>query len=182
MIVNSKGAVARAMGVYKSTVKNWILKGMPVREDGTYDVEEVKLWRTKTMCHRDKNAQVEQKVLALKENTGMSVSKIADTLGIGVTKVNNVLAKFEKYRGELDTWKAVKADYFAMEQLRYLDNITDKKLENTGARDLAAMAKIAWEKERVERGESTDNVAVIVQHIKGLKAKLKEDDARSQGR
>jgi hypothetical protein len=89
-------------------------------------------------------------------------------LTVGATK--KITDVVDKYKPELEHFKANKADYFTLEQMRYFDHITDKKLEATPARDLRAMAKTAWEQERVERGESTDNVAVIVKHIRELKA------------
>jgi hypothetical protein len=59
--------------------------------------------------------------------------------------------------------------------MEYLEHITDAKLKKATARDLSGMAKLAWEKERIERGESVDNVAVIVKHINAMKEK--EEDA-----
>jgi hypothetical protein len=116
-----------------------------------------------------------QNIAVLRLNTDMSEAAIISASGASRSKVHNIIKLVDKYRPELEHFKANKADYFTLEQLRYRDFITDDKLERTPARDLVAMAKTAWEQERVERGESVDNVAVIVKHIREIKA---QEDAQ----
>jgi hypothetical protein len=176
-IVRTQLEVAKVFGVTWRAVAGWKKRGMPGRK-GCYKIEEILAWKAKNVTGvKPKKVDPEaERVAMLVMNTDMNSEHISSTTGISEGKVRRIMKLIEKYRPELEHFKANKADYFTLEQLRYRDFITDDKLERTPARDLVAMAKTAWEQERVERGESVDNVAVIVKHIRELKA---QEDADS---
>lgn len=180
-IVKTKRQVGEAFGVTKFAIGNWKRRGMPVMEDGQYDLDAIEIWRASSVQMKradvKRDEKVKRDVMALRMNTKMSVPEIAEKMNLTLYKTKTITDMVDKYKPQLNEFKANKGDYFALEQIRYFDHITDNKLKNTGARDLAQMAKMAWEKERVERGESTDNVAVIVKHIK----ELKEQEDADQG-
>lgn len=172
-IVNTKRKVAQHFGVTWQAVNAWCKRGMPRMEGKLYNLDAIEIWRASSVQMRKADENREQRlkkdVMVLRMNTKMSVPDIADKLGLTQHKTKTITDMVDKYKPQLEEFKANKADYFALEQIRYHDHITDAKLRGTGARDLAGMAKMAWEKERVERGESTDNVAIIVKHIMELK-------------
>jgi hypothetical protein len=174
LIVKFKRQVGEHFGVTKHAVGHWKRAGMPVTEDGQYDLDAIEIWRASSVqmkkADQKKDEKIKRDVMALRMNTKMAVPEIAEKVGLAVYATKKITDLVDKYKPELEHFKANKADYFTLEQMRYLDHITDKKLESTPARDLRAMAKTAWEQERVERGESVDNVAVIVKHIRELKA------------
>ena len=178
MIVKFQRQVAEHFGVSMNSVHNWKHRGMPRMEDGQYDLDAIEVWRASSVQMRQydekRKEKIKRDVMALRMNTKMSIPDIAEKVGLNVEATKKITRMVDKYKPELEHFKANKADYFTLEQMRYFDHITDEKLKNTPARDLRAMAKTAWEQERVERGESVDNVAVIVKHIKELKA---QDDA-----
>ena len=169
--VRTQLEVAKVFGVTWRTVAKWKSMGMPGKQ-GNYKIEQILAWKAKNVTgYKPKNIDPDtERVAMLAMNTDLGQDAIASTLMIPEGKVKRIMKLIEKYRPEMDHFKANKADYFTLEQLRYKDFITDDKLERTPARDLVAMAKTVWEQERVERGESVDNVAVIVKHIKELKA------------
>lgn len=45
-VVESQEDVARTFGVTDRTIRNWIQQGMPVREDGGYDLAEIYRWKS----------------------------------------------------------------------------------------------------------------------------------------
>ena len=178
-IVKFKRAVCEAHGVTMNTVSRWKQIGMPCLPNDEYDLDAIDVWKASSvrLLRADKNRKekIKRDVMALRANTSMGVNDIAEATGLPVSAVRKLTDVVDKYRPDLEHFKANKADYFTLEQMRYLDNITEDKLAKTTARDLRAMAKTAWEQERIERGESVDNVAVIVKHINMLKEK--EEDA-----
>jgi transposase len=176
-VVNSVLEVAKYFDLKENAVRRWVAKGMPYEvKDGKYfyDIDQIVVWKTTNIQNRRNTkkeaTELELAVAELRMNTGMSTSDIARRLSMHNHTVQRIVDRIDKYKPVIDHFKINKADLFAIEQMEYLDHITEEKLQKTSARDLAAMAKMAWEKERVERGESVDNVAVVVKYIKELKA------------
>lgn len=170
--------LALAMGVSRTAAMKWVRRGLPKREDGTFDVEEANEWLSKNVKPRTQIPKgVKQEIVALAVNTRKTPKQIAEMTGAKRTLVNQITTMIRKYMPHVGKFKDARSDIYTIEEMRYLDFITDKKLNKTNARDLAAMAKMAWEKDRVEKGASTDNVAVIVKHIR----ELKEQEDANQG-
>lgn len=176
-VVNSVLEVAKYFDLKENAVRRWVAKGMPYEvKEGKYfyDIDQIAVWKTTNIKRyrntKKESTELELAVAELRVNTGMSTSEIAKRLSMHNNTVQRIVDRIDKYKPVMDHFKINKADLFAIEQMEYLDHITEEKLQKTSARDLAAMAKMAWEKERVERGESVDNVAVIVKHIKEIKA------------
>lgn len=75
---------------------------------------------------------------------------------------NNIVQRLQDVSDELDTlpdYKKHRADILAIRGRRVLNNITDAKLEKASAYQLTGMFGIINQHERLERGESTSNVA-----------------------
>ena len=51
-VVDKRAELAVLIGVARQTVKFWAGKGMPVREDGKYDYDEIKKWHAKNFKKR----------------------------------------------------------------------------------------------------------------------------------
>ena len=182
MIVDTQREVAEEFGCTVPNIQNWLKRGMPKTEDGKYDVDAIRVWKSSNILSNTGRGhktcgdnKLEENIVALRTSTKMGIATIAKTLGIGERKVRGIVRVIDKHRPNLEMFKAQRADIFAAEQMEYLEHITDAKLKKATARDLSGMAKLAWEKERIERGESVDNVAVIVKHINAMKEK--EEDA-----
>ena len=77
-------------------------------------------------------------------------------------------------KDELKNFKKNKADILSSKQAQVLNCINNETLKKASAYQLAGMFGILYDKERLERGESTQNVSVA--HIEALKT-LDEVDA-----
>ena len=170
-IVHSLKDVAKLCNAHPSTVRGWVKKGMPrIPREGSakydYDILKIQEWR----------------VVRLTGNQGGEVVSMSDE------ELELLKAKIEKFRGAIDYYKINRADIFANKQLNYqkkadfiLSTITDEDIkdEKIGMK-LAALkvldtgAAIFYDKERLERGESTQNVGILVASIKELKRKRGE--------
>lgn len=172
--------IAREFAISPATVCQWRKKGMPVREDGLYDLDAIRDWHRnniKSSSKRKKRPTAElAKVWGLAKHGNMGMAEISRATGMSVTKVANILQYMDAHKDDISTFRDAKADIFAAEQLWYLSHITQEKLEGTAAKDLVEMAKKAYEKERIELGESTENVAVVVKHIREIKERQKLEE------
>jgi hypothetical protein len=177
-IAENMNQLALAMGVSRTAAMKWVRRGLPKKEDGTFDVDEANEWLSKNVKPRPQLPKgVKQEVVSLAVNTRKTPKQIAEITGVKRSLVNQITMMVRKYMPGLNNFKDMRTDVYALEEMRYMDFITDKKLKNTSARDLASMAKAAWEKDRIQRGQATDNVAVIVKYIRELK--VKEENADS---
>ncbi len=68
-----------------------------------------------------------------------------------------------------DVWKSHRADILSHAQLRLLSGVTDDKIKKAPAGSLVLAACQLYDKERIERGLSTSNVAMIHEDIQGLR-------------
>lgn len=166
--------LARVLGVCKNTVESWVKKGMPRRKalKGNryiYDVQKIQEWRA----------------IRLTGNRG------AKPLSLSDKELESMKANVEKQRAAIDFYKVNRADIFANKQINYqkkadyiLEQMSDDEIKNAKLTEkLAALkvldtgAAIFYDKERLERGESTQNVSVLVGAIKELKRKRSEREA-----
>ncbi len=90
---------------------------------------------------------------------GLSHAEIGQMVGCSAA---NVTARFGKvgYTPErLKAYKLHRADIFTEKQRQIMDAISPEKLKKSTAYQLVGMGGILYDKERLERGESTQNIA-----------------------
>lgn len=90
---------------------------------------------------------------------GLTHAQIGQMVGCSAA---NVTARFGKvgYTPErLKAYKLHRADIFTEKQRQIMDAISPAKLEKSTAYQLVGMGGILYDKERLERGESTQNIA-----------------------
>jgi hypothetical protein len=172
MVVRTVKEVAKLLKVSDVTVVKWKEKGMPW-EKGQYDLDAIMAWRGIQKPVEVVSAN-KIDVMALAENTKMNVADIARVTGFNRQTVEKIVGDVRANRDLIEQYRSVREDFFAYEELQYLSHVTDEKLTNTAAKDLVSMAKTAYDKSRLEGGESTENVAVIVGAIKDWKKKRQE--------
>lgn len=63
---------------------------------------------------------------------------------------------------DLEAFKSNRADLMAMKQAQVLGALTIEDVEKASAKDKALVYGILYDKERLERGQSTSNVATIL--------------------
>lgn len=66
----------------------------------------------------------------------------------------------------LEEYKINRADIFAVKQIECLEHIDHARLKKASARDLAIVLGTLYDKERLERGQSTNNTSVFF-HVVG---------------
>jgi len=162
-IVSTKKALGKALGVTAATAGGWIKKGMPVMEDGRYDVEAVREWHDKRIVEMvNKNYPVERAVTS---------------------------KDFREKRA--DYYLEDQAKNIRIQRIIREEALTRAKIREMADQHLIAwFDKLGldsgrkFEQERLELDKSTDNVAVIVQTIKEAKqrrnAKTKEEAVRPE--
>jgi hypothetical protein len=94
-------------------------------------------------------------------NKQLSSTEIATLVGCDHTNVIRRLNRAQPHVKGLQSFKDKRADIMALVQSKAIDNITDDKLKKASARDLTLITGILYDKERLERGQSTDNINVL---------------------
>jgi len=146
-IVNSQKKVGEVLGISQPAVSQLIRAGMPVVGENAYDLEQIQAW-------------------------------------YGDRKDKRVVISDVRQIASVDDFKARRADILAGEQtetIRLQQLLREDKLTRKKIRKLTISEAQAWydtlrkdqagkfTQERLERGESTENVAIIVSAIKDLK-------------
>jgi len=169
VIVYTLKDVAKLCKVHPVTLRGWIKKGMP-REKSTkpriqfeYNIKKIEEWRA----------------VRLSGNQGGKIISLSDK------ELASVKGKIDKFKGAIDFYKINRADLFAGKQLSYqkladyvLSTMTESDIDNAKLTEKLAVLKVLdvgaaiyYDKERLERGESTQNVSVLITAIKELKSK-----------
>jgi predicted DNA-binding protein YlxM (UPF0122 family) len=103
-----------------------------------------------------------EKALKLRLVNNNTLQEIADVFGVSRQSIHEAL---QPYVGNseinLKTWKDNRADILAVHQSRVLSSLTDSDLEKASARDKAIVFGTLYDKERLERGQSTSNQSVF---------------------
>jgi hypothetical protein len=108
-----------------------------------------------------------QKALKAKLS-GQTYQQIATSQGVAPQTVFDRISPILKAlpnAEELATIQKTTADHFAVTAYRSLAAITDEKLGNSSARDLAIIAGVTIDKHRLISGQSTSNQAILLQAI-----------------
>ena len=100
--------------------------------------------------------------------------QIAKIQGVSKQAVHKRLQAFLP-NDSTELYKNNKADILATAQLKIITQIDQPRLKKAGLRDLVVSAGILYDKERLERGQSTHNVSynVITDQLK----KIDEEEA-----
>lgn len=101
------------------------------------------------------------------------IGKMVDCSHVNVVKT---LQRYGINKEATEKYKSGRADIFAGLQERILNSITDEAIKKTPAIQLVTAASILYDKERLERGESTNNISVLVGAIKDIQRLRQGDD------
>lgn len=108
----------------------------------------------------------------LRINNKLTYAQIGKQFGVSKQAIHRLIKPLLPTEAT-KTFKEQRADILANLQLNLLSNVDSVRLKKTGVRDLVVSAGILYDKERLERGQSTQNVAynVITERL----AKIKEE-------
>jgi hypothetical protein len=165
--VRTKKAVAGALGIASQTIHHWV--GLPVEDDGSYDIEKIREWR--------QGQRIKQRGLQLPSGKEIDESlKALEKAKAGFEKL------FSFSREMVGTFRGNRAEILAAAQaadLRLQDAIretfTDDVVKTLSPGEKAKLFQvlgvdfgILYDKERLELGQSTENVSLLVKHIKEI--------------
>jgi hypothetical protein len=105
--------------------------------------------------------QVDWNKIAAYRRMGLSLQDIGDLVGISKEGVKQALKKMEIEKGEVDHFKEHRADILALFQKRILFSLTDEDIERIPPGSRMTAFGILYDKERIERGQSTSNQSQI---------------------
>jgi len=98
---------------------------------------------------------------AAKKNNQLTRFDIANKVGTSHQTVQRVLEKYAINQQDLEDFKVNRADIYAGVIGKIVASIDSTVIQNASLRDRATAAGILQDKERLERGQSTQNVASL---------------------
>ena len=116
-------------------------------------------------------------------NKELTDGEIAALLGCDRSNVTKRLAKYAPKLERIDSHKKYRADILTDLQIKVLDNFTPDKIKECTVPQSAVVYGILYDKERIERGQSTTNLSiagVIETHIGKLEGISTEISRLSQ--
>lgn len=127
-IARTQAELGAALDATARTVRNWIAEGMPIRDDGTFDIEAVRTWRLDRDSRRKskEKEQYEVKILQERLREYELKRKVQEGLLISLEEVE---------RGRVARILAVKQDLLAMPRAMA------KVLEHLDARQIEVLLK-----------------------------------------
>lgn len=123
-------------------------------------------------------------IVALKvANPNLSLAQAATILGCDkaniIQHLHRIDTRWVDLTPTLDRYKRFRADVIAYKQMRLLANLTEEKQREMGGLQLATAFGILYDKERLERGQSTSNVAYadLTQSLSDIEAEIAKLEA-----
>ena len=119
---------------------------------------------------------------------GGSKTKVANTFGISRGTLYRIIERVKRDAPIISSYRAIRAEVNAYNQLRrqekqeqVIENITEDEIKGADLKTkmvvldtLGKDKEREFEQERLERGQSTENIAMIVAEIRELKRKKGE--------
>ena len=91
---------------------------------------------------------------------------------------SNIIRRLQRVSDQIDIlpqYKRHRADILALKGREILSNITQDKLKTSSAYSLSLMYGILYDKERLERDQSTGNISLRIADIAALKRQDRDD-------
>ena len=107
---------------------------------------------------------------------GMSLQEIADLHGVTNPAIAQALKPYKEHIDRLKVYSQNKANLQDIAASKVLDTIINKDLESEKASSLGALYSNLNQASRLERGESTSNVALKVVDLTEFALKNQDDD------
>ena len=102
----------------------------------------------------------------------LSAGKIAKRVGCHRSLADRVLKEFlgpKHSQADVDRYKEDRANLFRSLQLRLLGSITEEEIGKTPLSAKVIATGILYDKERLEGGQSTQNVAILIDAVQAIR-------------
>jgi transcriptional regulator len=134
----------------KKTRKTITVKPSTALIDPTTDV--------KPLTSKPKKIPIEY-ILELRDKK-LSPTEIAKRLECSIANITQRLKRYDERIGSVEAFKKHRAEVMAEKQKEVLGHLTEEKLKKANAKDLCIVYGTLYDKERLERGQSTTNVGL----------------------
>ena len=105
------------------------------------------------------NAKINVKECYRLRKAGTPLQVLADRYNVTKAAVSMAMKPFTIEKSEVEKFKEERADMLAGKQRELLSALTINKTKDMSGRDIAVSFGILYDKERLERGQSTHNLA-----------------------
>jgi len=127
---------------------------------------------TKSRSRKKVNTRYDaDKIVELSKTTNLTQDQIAKLHDVERSTVSKVLARYGLEKRNIDDYINNRPEILAGLQDKILQSITIDDIKKAPAAQRTMMYGILYDKERLERGQSTDNIGVIgklIHEIKGI--------------
>lgn len=106
----------------------------------------------------------------------LSSVEIGKMVGCDHSNVIRTLQRYGIDKAETEDYKSHRADILAGIQVKLLKSITDEDIKGMPVGQRFMGYGILYDKERLERGQSTSNESIIVTQIRDMRERLSGDD------
>lgn len=110
---------------------------------------------------RPKNTPITKVLAQVTKNPNLTTYELGKLNGVDHTAIVRLFQRHNIDRQRLEEYKSNRADFLAGLQEKVLAGITESDLEKASLRDKVISMGVLFDKERLERGQSTVNLASI---------------------
>jgi hypothetical protein len=128
------------------------------------------------------NKKIVKEVIRLKtQNPNMTMVEIGKIVGRDKSTILRTLQRYNVDRKKLESFKDYRADLLAGVQDKMLESIANEDFDKVSLRDKTVSFGIIYDKERLERGLSTQNTALsalVEKTDKEYRQKIKQEEVK----
>ncbi len=110
---------------------------------------------------RPKNTPITKVLDQVRRNPQLTMEEIGKINGVSHVAIVNLFKRHGIEKARVEEYKTNRADFLAGLQEKVLQSITDSDMEKASLRDKVISMGVLFDKERLERGQSTVNLASI---------------------
>lgn len=129
-----------------------------------------------TKVSKPRSSKREQIIKLKQDNPTLTTREIGKLADCNHSNVVRTLALYNIEQQEIEQYKKNRSNIFAGLQSRILKNITNEDIEKASLQVKAMAFGVLYDKERLENGQSTDNVSIITTLVQSLRESHNAND------